>query len=83
MVLTQGRRGLCHGGVWAFFLALKGRQFTAGGERSVTPGKWVIIKIPLPWEGQGEGICDSTIIYQLPQRIAGRAELARYRLASA
>ena len=46
--------------------ALKGRQFTAGGERSVTPGKRIIIKIPLPWEGAGGGHCNLTHYLSLP-----------------
>ena len=64
--------------------ALKGRQFTAGGERSVTPGKWVIIKNPPPvGGGRGRGFVSARIIYLLPQRIAGRTSSARSTLSPA
>ena len=61
------------------FPALRGRQFTAGGERSVTPGKRVIIKSPSRGRGRGVGICDRTHHLSLAAN-AGRAELARYTL---
>ena len=52
--------------------ALKGRQFTAGGERSVTPGNWTIIKKSPPvGGGRGWAFVIAHIIYRCRKGLRG------------